>query len=109
MIVKILDIETGNVGWLDGVKTVGDSWWLEGDGSCDCNRALVNDGVGMPECSLERYFIIDIVKSPSGNEKNDYTYDKDIVTEYNNYYSEELVSECLRILTRNEKINEILK
>lgn len=51
----ILDTETGQIE--RGFDGMGGLWWAEGNGSCDCNRAIC---FGLyPVCGERRYWIIE--------------------------------------------------
>lgn len=39
MIIKFLDTKTGETAWSDYPFSVW--WWSEGNGACDCNRAIL--------------------------------------------------------------------
>lgn len=42
MIIKFLDTQTGETAWSDYPFSI--YWWAEGNGACDCNRALCFEG-----------------------------------------------------------------
>lgn len=59
--VELLDLVTGERKWTDETWSKFCTWWwTEGNGSCDCNRALAFDHDGEDQCETVRYVVVDV-------------------------------------------------
>jgi len=67
--VTILDTTTGEQ--YDGTIDASVFWWTEGNGSCDCNRGLMKDGIHVFPCGNVRFLIIDATGDMEGHTKTE--------------------------------------
>lgn len=87
MKITIMDSDTGEQFEVDK-KGLDGHWWAEGNGSCDCNRAIYcgkDSGLGSTCLGSLRFIIV--ASEPCG-----YTLE-----ELNSSYSPELVARCLEM------------
>lgn len=89
LILTIMDSETGKIASTEGTHfdELDAHWWVDGNGSCDCNRAfLFSPGLFGSDClGCKRYLIVAAEGATCG-----YT-----VKDFNREYSPELLAECL--------------
>jgi hypothetical protein len=94
MRVKILDIETGITQWIG--KNILDEdftfwWWSEGNGSCDCNRALLHSNIDLLVCEATRFIIVDF-ETTEDKDENLNVDPLDTIEDLNDGYSKECIT-----------------
>lgn len=62
MKVKFIDTQTGSTAWSDYPFSI--YWWSEGNGGCDCNRAILFDHEHNCGDSPYRYQAVDLEDHP---------------------------------------------
>ena len=82
MIATVLDTATGKTRVAPGYSS---HWWAEGNGACDCNRALAFEDVAAGTCLGHRRYLI--VKATFDDDETRYT-----LRELNEGYTEELLA-----------------
>lgn len=91
MIPIILDTQTGLT--YEYTSELPVRWWIEGNGSCDCNRSIICNVTTVDEdiqCKYERFLIIDVL-----GDLEVYTK-KEIIELCNGEYPAELVEKYIK-------------
>ena len=88
--IILFKIETGETKLIESGEA-GICWYAEGNGCCDCNRAINFGDDNYEDCSHDKYLIIDWELT----EEDKKEYNPDIYY-MNKYYAKELVDKYIK-------------